>query len=328
MTVSRRQTLAGLASLAAGPLLVVATPWAVAATDYPSRSVKLIVPFGVGGNSDAAARAIGSRLGTRWGQPIVVENKTGASGNIGTEAAVRSAPDGYTLYFGTNTLTINKLMLPSKAFDPMEDLVPIALIGETEFVLGVHPDVPVHSVAELIAYAKAHPNKLRYGATSYQGVFATEQFNALAGVQIERVPYRAMSDVQVDLLSGRIEVFLTTPASVAQYILNGKLRALGVTADKPVPGLPDVQPIGSALPGLKVATWYGVLAPKETPAEIVSKVAEDLRWVIEQPDVQLALEKVGVSTRFGDGNALRAQMVRDVEAVESLVRQGVMKPGS
>ena len=332
MIVTRRQWVAHLAHLAhfarlAALAFALTAPWA-SAQDYPTRPVKVIVPFGVGGNTDAAARALGAKLGTRWGHPVIVENRTGASGNIGTEAAVKAPPDGYTLYFGTNTLTINKVMMPSAAFDPLDDLVPIALLGETEFVLGVHPDVPVQTVGELIAYAKQNPDKLRYGATSYQGVFATEQFNALAGIRIERVPYRAMSDVQVDLLAGRIETFLTTPASVAQFILTGKLRALGVTSDKPLPGLPDVKPIGSAVPGLKVGAWYGVYAPKRTPPAIVAKVAADLRWAVEQPDVQVALEKVGVSVRYGDGEQLRQQMVRDVRTVEALVKQGVMKPGS
>lgn len=301
---------------------------AALAQSYPNRAVKVIVPFGVGGNTDAAARILGSKLAERWGQQAVVDNRTGAEGNIGTEAAVKSPPDGYTLYFGTNTLTINRLMAPSPAFDPLKDLLPIALLGETEFVLGVHPDVPVHTVAELIAYAKQNPGKLRYGATSYQGVFATEQFNALAGIRLERVPYRAMSNVQADLLAGRIELFLTTPASVAQYINTGKLRGLGVTSDKPLPGLPDVKPIGNALPGLKVATWYGVFAPLQTPADIVAKVATDLRWAVEQPDVRVALEKVGVSVRYGSADELKRQMVRDVETVEDLVKRGVMKPGS
>ncbi|MEP6608369.1 MAG: tripartite tricarboxylate transporter substrate-binding protein [Burkholderiaceae bacterium] len=271
---------------------------------------------------------MGAKLTERWGQQIIIENRTGAEGNIGTEAAVKAPPDGYSLYFGTNTLTINRQMAPSPAFDPLKDLVPIALIGTTEFVLGVHPDVPVHTTSELIQYAKANPDKLRYGATSYQGVFAMEQFNALAGTRIERVPYRAMSNVQVDLLAGRIEVFLTTPASVAQYINAGKLRGLGVTADKPMPGLPNVNPIGSAVPNLKVATWYGMFAPLKTPPEILSKVTVDLRWALDQADVRAGLEKVGVSTQFGSAEELRSLMIKDVDTVDDLVRRGVMKPGS
>jgi tripartite-type tricarboxylate transporter receptor subunit TctC len=293
---------------------------------YPTKPVRIIVPFGVGGNTDAAARIFGAKLSERWGQQVLVENRTGAEGNIGTEAAVKAFPDGYTLYFGTNTLTINRVMVPSPAFDPLKDLIPILQIGETEFVLGVHPDVPVQNTAELIAYARQNPGKLRYGATSFQGVFASEQFNALAGTRIERVPYRAMSNVQVDLLAGRIEVFLTTPASVAQYIQSGKLRALGVTSDKPLPGLPDVKPIGATLPGLKVATWYGVFAPLQTPPEILAKINTDLRWAVDQTDVRMALEKVGVIVRTASEEELRKQMLRDVETVEALVRRGVMKP--
>lgn len=313
-------TVAGAAALV--------QPMAYAQQAYPNRPLRIIVPFGVGGNTDAAARLLAGKLAERWGQQVVVENRTGAQGNIGTEAAVKSVPDGYTLYFGTNTLTINRVMAPSTAFDPLKDLLPIAMIGATEFVLGVHPDVPVQTTGELIQYAKANPSKLRYGATSYQGVFAMEQFSALAGTRIEQVPYRAMSSVQVDLLAGRIEVFLTTPASVAQYINTGKLRALGVTSDKPLPGLPDVRPIGAALPGLKVAAWYGMFAPVGTPSDVLGKVATDLRWAIEQPDVRAGLEKVGVSAQFGSADDLRAQTIKDVETVEGLVKKGVMKPGS
>lgn len=301
---------------------------AALAQAWPSKPVRAIVPFGAGGNTDAAARLIGAKLSERWGQQVLIDNRTGAEGNIGTEAAVKAPPDGYTVYFGTNTLTINRVMAPSPAFDPLKDLIPIALVGDTDFVLGVHPDVPVHTTAELISYARQNPGKLRYGATSFQGVFATEQFNALAGTRIERVPYRAMANVQVDLLAGRIEVFLTTPASVAQYIAAGKLRALGVTSDKPLPGLPDVKPIGAALPGLKVATWYGVFAPLRTPPDIIARINSDLRWALDQPDVRAGLEKVGVTTRFASAEELRAQMVRDVETVEDLVRKGVMKVGN
>ncbi|CAN5634823.1 tripartite tricarboxylate transporter substrate binding protein [soil metagenome] len=323
MSISIQRTF--VRSLLATALAVCTA--AACAQAWPSRPVRAIVPFGAGGNTDAAARIIGAKLGERWGQQVLVENRTGADGNIGTEAAVKAAPDGYTLYFGTNTMTINRVMAPSTAFDPLKDLVPVAMVGVTEFVIGVHPDVPVQTIGELISYAKQNPGKLRYGATSYQGVFATEQFNALAGTHIERVPYRNMSNVQVDLLAGRIEVFLTTPASVAQFIASGKLRALGVTSDKPLPGLPDVKPIGAALPGLKVATWYGIFVPLRTPPDIVAKVNADLRWATEQPDVRAALEKVGVITRFAGPEELKAQMVRDVESVEDLVRRGVMKVG-
>lgn len=308
-------------------VLVVCSAAALAQA-YPTRPVRAIVPFGAGGNTDAAARILGAKLSERWGQSVLIENRTGAEGNIGTEAAVKATPDGYTLYFGTNTLTINRVMAPSPAFDPLKDLTPIAMVGVTDFVLGVHPDVPVQTTTELINYARQNPGKLRYGATSYQGVFATEQFNALAGTRIERVPYRAMANVQVDLLAGRIEVFLTTPASVAQYINSGKLRALGVTSDKPLAGLPDVKPIGAALPGLKVSTWYGLFVPLRTPPEIIAKVGTDLRWALEQSDVRAALEKVGVTTRFAGADELQAQMIRDVEIVEDLVRRGVMKVGS
>jgi tripartite-type tricarboxylate transporter receptor subunit TctC len=320
---SQRYFICGLLSAA----LALCAAAAVAQT-YPTRPVRVIVPFGAGGNTDAAARILGSKLSERWGQQMVVENRTGADGAIGTEAAARAAPDGYTLYFGTNTMTINRVMVPNAAFDPLRDLVPIARVGETEFVLGVHPDVPVQTTSELISYAKRNPGKLRYGATSYQGVFAAEQFNALAGIHLERVPYRAMANVQVDLLAGRIEVFLTTPASVAPFIADGRLRALGVTSDRPLPGLPDVKPIGAAVPGLKVSAWYGVFAPLRTPPDILSKVNADLRWATLQPDVRAALEKVGVTIRFGGPDELKAQMVRDVETVEELVRKGVMKLGS
>ena len=194
------------------------------------------------GQSSGTPVSRGSTTASRPGMRGYTRWPTGSRGGAaqaapvasGPQAAVKAPPDGYTLYFGTNTLTINKVMMPSAAFDPLDDLVPIALLGETEFVLGVHPDVPVQTVGELIAYAKQNPDKLRYGATSYQGVFATEQFNALAGIRIERVPYRAMSDVQVDLLAGRIEMFLTTPASVAQFILKvgdlGKVVEFAQTA--------------------------------------------------------------------------------------------------
>jgi tripartite-type tricarboxylate transporter receptor subunit TctC len=320
-----RWSLVGLAFGAA--LVGIAAEHAIAQS-FPSKPVHGIVAFGVGGQTDAAARVLGAKLSERWNQQVIIENRPGAAGNIGTEAVAKAAPDGYTLNFATQTVTINRVLMPSAAFDPMKDLAPVSLIGLSDFVLVVHPSLPVKTVQELIDYAKANPGKLNYGATSFQGAFAMEQMNSLAGIHIERVPYTAMSSLQSDLLAGRINVYFTPPRPVLGHIESGKLRPIAVSGAKPIPVLPGVPSIKTVLPKLEASTWYGVLAPAGTPQDIIAKLNTDLRWALEQPDVRDRLEKLSIEPRASTPAELNATMRRDVEVVEDLVRRGVMKPGN
>lgn len=292
---------------------------------FPDKTVKAVVAFGVGGQTDAAARILSQKLSERWNQAVVVENKTGANGNIGTEFVAKSAPDGLTLNIATQTLTINKVVFPSPNFDPLKDLSPIAIIGKSDFVLVVHPSLPVYSVQDLVKYAKANSDKVNYGATSFQGEFIMELFNFNAGIRIERVPYTAMGNLLTDLLAGRTNVFFTPPKSVLAHIQSGKLRPLAVTSSKPLALLPQVKSILIDYPNMQATTWYGVLAPKQTPVEIINKINTDLKWAISQPTVKDQLEQLGIDPETSSPQEMSAILSKDVQMVEDLVKRGVMK---
>jgi tripartite-type tricarboxylate transporter receptor subunit TctC len=307
--------------------MAVAASCAIAQT-YPSKPVHGVVAFGVGGQTDAAARVIAAKLQDRWNQPVVIENRTGAAGNIGTEYVAKAPPDGYTINFATQTVTINQVLMPAPGFDAMKDLAPVSLLGVSDFVLVVHPSVPAKTVEELIAYAKTNPGKLNYGTTALQGAFAMEQFNSLAGIKIERVQYTAMSNLQTDLLSGRINVYFTPPRPVLAHIESGKLVPIAVSGAQPIPQLPGVRSVKAVLPNLEASTWYAVFAPAKTPASIIDKLNADLKWALSQSDVKERVQNLGIEVRTSTPEELRKVMQRDIELIEDLVRRGVMKPVS
>ncbi len=299
---------------------------AAAAQAYPARPVHGIVAFGTGGVTDSVARIVGQKLSERWGQPMVIENRAGAGGNIGTEYVTKAAPDGYTVNIATQTLTINQVLMPAAGFHAMKDLAPVSLLGWSDFVLLVHPSVPVRSVQELIAYAKANPGKLNYGATSLQGAYAMEQFKTHAGVSIERVPYKEISALTADLLAGRLQAYFTPIAPVLAHLQSGKLVPLAVSASEPISVLPNVKSIKEALPRIEAATWYAALVPAKTPRAIIDKLNAELKWALEQPDVRERLAKIAVRTEHSTPEGLREVLARDIERVEDLMRRGVMKP--
>ncbi|MBI3370294.1 MAG: tripartite tricarboxylate transporter substrate binding protein [Betaproteobacteria bacterium] len=310
---------------AAAAMLLACAISSVTAQTYPAKTVRGIVSFGVGGQTDAAARILAQKLSERWGQPFVIENRVGANGNVGTEAAVKSPADGYSLLVTTQTLTLNRVLFASPAFDPLRDLAPISLIGVSDFVLVVHPSVPAQTVSELISYVKANPQKLVYGATSFQGEFIMELFNNLAGIRIERIPYTAMANLQADLVAGRVTTLFTPPRAVIGHIQAGKLRALAVSGGKPMPMLPNVPSIKPVLPDLNATTWYAVLAPSKTPADVIGKLNAEFKWAIDQPDVRQRLEQVGIDAGHSSPEELRDLLRKDVDMIEDLVRRGVMK---
>ena len=243
--------------------LALATPFATAQA-YPTKPVRMIVPLVPGGSVDTMARALARKMSDNMGQQVVVDNRGGASGNIGSEIAARAAPDGYTIMTVSMTLTVNQFLFPNVPFDPVRDFTPISLIAAAPQVLTVHPSVPVQSTRELIAFAKAHPGKLNY-ASSGKGTnshLSMELFKSMAGVNIVDVPYRGGGPGLIALLADEVQVGFTTPPQALPHVNNGKLRALAISTLKRsslVPDLPTV--VESGLPGYTFSTWYGVLAP-------------------------------------------------------------------
>ena len=282
-------------------LALVAT--AASAQTYPTKPIRLVVPFPPGGATDILARDVAQKLTEAWGQQVIVDNRPGAGGNIGSELVAKSAPDGYTLEMGTvGTHAINASLYAKMPYDHVKDFVPVILVAGVPNVLVVNPAVPANSVAELIAYAKANPGKLNF-ASSGNGTsihLSGELFKFMAGVQMTHVPYKGSAPALQDLIGGQVQLmFDNLPPSLPQ-IKAGKLRALAVTSLARAPALPDVPTMAEAgLPGYEASSWFGVLAPAGTPPAIVTKLnAEIARW-LATPEAKEKLSKQGANAAGG-----------------------------
>jgi tripartite-type tricarboxylate transporter receptor subunit TctC len=284
--------------------IVLATALAFAvsvhAQDYPGNPIKIVVPSAPGATTDALARMIADQFQKKWGQPVIVDNRAGAAGNIGAEYAVKANPDGYTLLFSYPApLVVNKSLYGKLSFDP-DAFVPVSLVGTAPLVLAVHPKVAANSVRELIALAKTNPNRLNYASqgSGTTGHLAAELFKSMAGINIVHVPYKSSAPAQTDLLSGQVDMMLVELSSVLQYISAGKLRALAVGSEKRNPFLPEVPAMSEVLPGFVALTWFGMVAPPRTPSAIVNKLSAAVVEAIQQPDVAkrlhgLTLDAIG-----------------------------------
>jgi tripartite-type tricarboxylate transporter receptor subunit TctC len=291
MKLPRRRFLhlaAGAAAVPAGSRFA----WAQA---YPSRPVRIIVPFPAGQASDSIARLMGQWLSERLGEAFVIENRTGAGGNIGTEAVVRAPPDGYTLLLVGLSQPINATLYKKLNFDFIRDIAPVASIGGGPYVMVVNPSVPAKTVPEFIAYAKANPGKINM-ASSGNGALTHvfgELFQAMTGINLVHVPYRG--GYVPDLLGGQTQVVFGTIASCMQLISSGKLRALAVTSATRSPELPDIPTVGESVPGYEASAWYGIGAPRNTPAEVIDKLNKEINAVEADPNMKARLDGLGVN---------------------------------
>jgi tripartite-type tricarboxylate transporter receptor subunit TctC len=285
-----RKTLAAILGAAA-----LALSGAAQAQAYPSKTIKIVVPFAVGGIADTFARVIAQKLSDTWGQPVVVENKTGAGGNIGADLVAKAPPDGYTFVMGNiGTHAVNPFLMKSMPFDPLKDFVPIAHVLEAEGLLVVHPSLPVKSVPELINYLKANPGKLSYasggmGTTSH---LAGELFKSMAKVDMVHVPYKGNSPAITDVLGGNAHMIFATMPTVIQHARAGKLRPIAVIGGARTPAI-DVPTLGETVRGFEVSNWIGLFAPAGTPPEIVQRVNAEVQKIMQSPDVQKRLETEG-----------------------------------
>jgi tripartite-type tricarboxylate transporter receptor subunit TctC len=274
--------------VAIGGVLLALTAHFAVAQSYPARPVRMIVPLVPGGSVDTMARALAQKMSDTMGQQVVVDNRGGASGNIGTEIAARAAPDGYTIMTVSMTLTVNQFLFPKVPFDPVRDFTPISLIASAPQVLTVHPSVPVKSTKELIAFAKAHPGKLNY-ASSGKGTnshLSMELFKSMAQVDIVDVPYRGGGPGQIALLAGETQVGFNSPPQAMPNINSGKLRALAITTEKRSSLLPELPTVAEAgVPGYTFSTWYGVLAPAGIPSAIRDSLHGYVVTAMRSPEI-------------------------------------------
>ena len=277
---------------AAGAMIataLLAASAGAAAQNYPERPVRVLIAFPAGGTIDTLGRIIAQKLTEAWGQNVVIENRPGAGGNIGAAAAAKSAPDGYTLHLGAQTLAVNVTLQPSTEFDPVKDFDPIMLVATAQDVLLVPPNSPFRSVKELIDYAKAHPGELNYASlgTGTSGHLATVMFSELAGIKLQHVPYTSVSQATTDVISGRIAVFLPTLGGHLGNVAAGRMRALAVSGTTRAAQLPDVPTFNEL--GVKFVdetSWYALFAPKGTRKEIIAKVNAELERLLALPDVR------------------------------------------
>ena len=296
MKLPRRNFLHLAAGAAALPA-VTRVAWAQA---YPTRPVRLIEGFGAGSAPDIVARLIGQSLSEQLGQSFVVENRSGANSNIATDAVARASPDGYTLLLITSANAINTTLYDKPSFDFIRDIVPIASIARVPFVMEVHPSVPAKSVPEFIAYAKANPGKINMASAATGGLthVAGELFKMMAGVDLFHVPYRG-AQVFPALLAGEAQVYFGPLLSSIGYVRAGNLRALAVTTTTRSPVLPDIPALSETLPGYEASSWYGIGAPKNTPAEIIKRLNTQVNASLADANFQARLANLGATVLPG-----------------------------
>ena len=324
MMIDRRRLL----TFASAALATAITAPARAQT-YPSRFVRLVVPFPPGGGTDAISRVVAARLSEIWGQQVIVENKGGAATNIGTEAVARSDPDGYTLLLQSMPLAVNRFLFPSLPYDPIADLAPVTLICDYPNIMAVPITSSAKSVKEFIDYANANKGKVTF-ASSGNGTsvhLSGELFKRMAGIEMTHIPYRGAGPALNDLLPGRVDVMFNNTGAVLPLIQSGQLRGLAVTTAKRSNAMPDVPTIAEAgVPGFEVSSWYAVFAPARTPPDIIAKANADIVAAINHPVTKERLEQLGVVVLGSTPDGLAAHLKSEMDKWGPVIRDAAIKP--
>jgi tripartite-type tricarboxylate transporter receptor subunit TctC len=317
-TPNRRAVLAGMAGLAATAPLCRAF-----AQSYPERPVTLVVPFAPGGSTDILARIVAEHLRQAIGQPVVIENRTGASGNIGTATVARAAPDGYTFLFNTMSVhTMNHALFATMPFDGVKDFSPIGLLAYVTNTMVVHPSVPANTVKAFVDYAKANPGKIAYasaGAGSTNHLCAA-LFEKMTGIQMVHVPYRGGAPAVADTVGGQTQLFFTAGTQSLEHVKAGKLRLLAVTEGKRSSLLPDVPTVAETIPGYEMAVWYGAFGPANMPREIVARLNAEIGRILFLPDVKRRMDAIAVEVARSTPEELGALTRTDADKWGKLIK--------
>jgi tripartite-type tricarboxylate transporter receptor subunit TctC len=315
-----------LLALLATCLLPLAT---FAQSTYPDRPIRLVVPFAPGGVTDTSGRVIADALSKRLGQQVVVDNRAGASGNIGTQLVAAAPPDGYTLVLGFDgTLVINPHVFASVPFDTLRDLAPVGKIGDADLIIVAHPSFPAKSLQALIDYSKRQPNGVSYGTSGIGGTphIAGELLNQQTGAKLVHVPYKGGGQAMTDALGGQIPLVFTAVAGAQQYVKSGKLTAIAVSSAKRSGSLPEVPTfVESGVPDFVVSSWVGILAPAKTPQPVIDRLNRELNAVLAAPETAEQLAKLGIAPTPGTPEAFTAQMRSDLAKYGKVVANAGIK---
>jgi tripartite-type tricarboxylate transporter receptor subunit TctC len=316
--------LAGITILAT----LLALPAACWAQPYPSKPIRIIVPFAPGGGVDFIARLVGQKLGEALGQQIIVENRPGAGSAIGTEIAIRSAPDGYTLLEISPSYVINPSLRAPK-FDPLNDYTPIVLIGKGPFVLVAHPSLPARNARELVALAKSRPGDILYGSSG-QGTIVhltTELFLHLAKVKMTAVQYKGGGPALIDVIAGHVQVVFSPPQTGLPHVKARRVRAIGMTSAKRIPTEPDIPALAETVPGYESTNWHAMIGPKGIPSAVVERISGEVRKIVSQKDMEARLHGSGVFPAGGGSPEVVRELIRkDYEQWKKVIAQAGIKP--
>jgi len=314
-----------LRKLVLATAVVLATAsWPAIAQNYPTKPIRFIVPFTPGGNTDVQGRLIAQKLTEMWGHQVVVDNRAGAGGTLGVEITTKAPPDGYTIALASfGNILVGPSLFPKLGYNPLKDLAPVVLVSTPPGLMVIHPSLPAKNVGELIAYAKANPDRLNYGSAgngTWNHLFA-EHFKALAHIQMTHIPYKGANPAVTDLLGGQIQLVIAPFPTALPHVKSGRLRALAVTSAKRSPVVPDIPTVAeSGLPGYQAESWFAVLAPAKTPQAIIVKLNRDINTVLTQPDVKAAFAADGTEPTGGTPEQLRESMRAGIAQWGKLVR--------
>ena len=304
-------------------LMLAVSAFPACAQDFPVKPVRWIVPYAPGGSSDILARLIGQKLAESWGRAVIVDNRPGAAGNIGTEAAAKSPADGYTMLLVASTFTMNPSVYAKLAFDTVNDFAPVTMIMRQPFILSVHPSLPVASVRQLIALARQHPGQLNFssGGSGTSGHIAAALFEMMSNVRLTHVPYRSMGPAITALLTGEVQLSFNTSIAALPFAKTGKLRPLGVTGLKRIASLPDVPTIAEAgVPGYEEGAWQGVLVPAGTSPTMIARLNQDLVRTIKARDTSDRIAEVGAYVIANTPEEFAAAIKADIQKYAKLVK--------
>lgn len=311
-------------------VFIVSAALNVAAQTYPAKSIRIVVPFPAGGNADIFARIHAQKLSDAWGQPVVVDNRAGAAGIIGTQLVAKSPADGYTLLLGTTgTHTTNPAVYAKLPYDPQKDFTPVSNLVDSPFMLVVHPSVPASGLRELIALARAHPGQLNYASfgTGSSAHLAGEMLRTMARIEIVHVPYKGGPPALTDLLGGHVALMFNSLPAVIPQVKSSKLRALALAADKRAPAVPDMPTFAEAgLRGFEAGSWYGLLAPAGTPKDVVARLHAETVRILVLPDVRQRLAIEGATPIGNSPEEFAAQIIKDSQRWAKVAKDAKIKP--